>query len=151
MTTSGLENGNLVLHRSFAASANDVWASITVSERLARWYGTWTGDPDAGFVMVTMNAEADEVAAGRYDITECDPPHFLSIELNDENFHWRLRIELTETNGLTTLTFIQTDIDPNTAGDIAAGWRWYLDRLGASIDGTTPPTLDDFESTYLDT
>lgn len=79
---------------------DDVSAPITESERLARWYGTWTGDPDAGFVMVTM--------------------------------------------------FVQTDIDPAAVGDIAAGWRWYLDRLGASIVGATPPTLDDFETTYLD-
>lgn len=151
MITSGLEDGNLVLHRTFTASADDVWASITESDRLARWYGTWTGDPGAGFVMVTMNAEADEVAPARYDIVECDPPHLLLIDLKDENFHWRLRIELTEADGLTTLTFVQTDIDPDAVGDIAAGWRWYLDRLGASIDGATPPTLNDFESTYLDT
>lgn len=101
--------------------------------------------------MVTMNAEADEVAAGRYDIIECDPPRLLSIELNDENVHWRLRIELTEANGVTTIAFVQTDIEPDVVGDLAAGWRWYLDRLGASINGTALPTLDDFETTYLDT
>ncbi|MEK8105172.1 metalloregulator ArsR/SmtB family transcription factor [Micromonospora sp. M12] len=35
---------DLVLTRTFRAPAADVWASLTESERTARWYGPWEGD-----------------------------------------------------------------------------------------------------------
>ncbi|MGB3029909.1 MAG: SRPBCC domain-containing protein [Candidatus Microthrix parvicella] len=149
ITRAQLEEGNLVLRRTYAAGMDDVWAAITQSDRLARWYGTWTGDPESGSVMVTMNAEAEEVAPARYDITECDAPRRLSLTVGEADVRWRLDIELNGSDGATTLTFVQQDIDPDLATDMGAGWGWYLDRLGAGIDGTTPPTLDDFESTYL--
>ena len=54
----------LVLHvdRSFDAPIEDVWAAITEPNRLARWLGTWRGDPTEGHVMWRMGFEegADE-------------------------------------------------------------------------------------------
>ena len=38
----------LTLTREFRAPIEDVWASVTESDRLARWIGTWTGDPTSG-------------------------------------------------------------------------------------------------------
>ena len=38
----------LVLTRRFAAPIADVWASITESERTARWFASWTGDAGPG-------------------------------------------------------------------------------------------------------
>ena len=35
---------DLVLSRTFRASAEDVWASLTEPERTARWFGPWKGD-----------------------------------------------------------------------------------------------------------
>src|SRR3954470_20789062 len=35
----------LVQTREFRAPIEDVWAAVTERERLARWIGTWTGDP----------------------------------------------------------------------------------------------------------
>ena len=99
--------------------------------------------------MVTMNAEAEEVAPARYDIIECDAPRRLSLAFGDAGVRWSLDIELSESDGATSLIFVQQDIEPDMATDMGAGWGWYLDRLGAGIDGTTPPTLDDFESIYL--
>jgi len=45
-----LQRGRLVLSiaREFRAPIEDVWASVTESERLARWIGTYTGDPASG-------------------------------------------------------------------------------------------------------
>ena len=149
ITRAHIEDGNLVLRRTCAAGINDVWAAITEPARLARWYGTWTGEPQSGSVMVTMNAEAEEVAPARYDIIECDAPRRLSLAFGDAGVRWSLDIELSESDGATSLIFVQQDIDPDMATDMGAGWGWYLDRLGAGIDGTTPPTLDDFESIYL--
>ncbi len=46
----------LVLTRDFAARAEVVWAAITESDRLARWIGTFSGDPATGRVLLQMNA-----------------------------------------------------------------------------------------------
>jgi uncharacterized protein YndB with AHSA1/START domain len=138
----------LVLTRRFRAAIEDVWASITESDRLARWYGTWTGDPATGTVMVTMNAEAEPVAPLAYTITTCEPPRRLAIEAADSFGRWQLSAELREAAGTTTLVFRQHDLDPTVVADVGPGWDWYLDRLAATIDGTTVPSLADFEATY---
>ena len=38
ITRAQLEEGNLVLRRTYAAGIDDVWVAITQSDRLARWY-----------------------------------------------------------------------------------------------------------------
>lgn len=138
----------LELLRTFRAPIDDVWASVTESERLARWYGTWEGDPDEGFVMLRMNAEPGDVPPTRYDITECRPPHVLAVDAVDDYGHWKLRVELSEDDGVTTLVLRQHDVDLDVVHDIGPGWEWYLDRLGAIVRGATAPTLADFELTY---
>ena len=40
------------------------------------------------------------------------------------------------------------DLDPAIVPDVGPGWDWYLDRLTAIVDGTTVPTLADFEASY---
>lgn len=71
MTPTGTFDSNsrtLVLRRTFAVGIDDVWASITESARLSRWFGSWTGDPSTGSVMVAMNAEGSEPVPVRYEI-----------------------------------------------------------------------------------
>src|SRR5262245_58470367 len=51
------EHAVLVLTRTFRAPVQDVWDAVTEPERLARWIGTFTGDPATGQVMFQMTAE----------------------------------------------------------------------------------------------
>ena len=39
---------DLVLERTLPGSIDDAWASITEPDRLARWFCTWTGEPQVG-------------------------------------------------------------------------------------------------------
>src|SRR5690606_3754732 len=49
---------DLVLTRTFPGSVEEVWASITEPDRLARWYGSYVGETGPGrTVEVTMTAE----------------------------------------------------------------------------------------------
>ena len=58
---------DLVLIRTFRATIHDVWASITESERTARWFASWTGDAAPGeTIRYTMTFEAGE-RVGRHD------------------------------------------------------------------------------------
>lgn len=149
--SASLEDGGatLAFTRQFTGPIDDVWASITESDRLARWFGTWTGDPSTGSVMVTMNAEAEPVPASRYDIRECEPPRALAVSVNDDAGAWHLRADLSESNGITTLVFRQERIDPEHVASAGVGWEWYLDRLAAAVAGEPPPSLDDFDTRYL--
>lgn len=151
ISTGALEDDGrtLVLTRRFATQIGDVWASITDPERLGRWFGTWSGDPSSGSVMVTMNAEPEPVPPVRYAIHACEPPRLLAVSATDGYGNWRLTAELSELDGATTLVLRQEDLDPGSLPEIGPGWEWYLDRLLAAVSGSSPPTLDDFDAGYM--
>ncbi|MEJ7800479.1 MAG: SRPBCC domain-containing protein [Ilumatobacter sp.] len=54
------EGRQLIIERIFRAPIEDVWASLTEPDRVARWYGIIEGDPFPGHtIMVTMTAEEE--------------------------------------------------------------------------------------------
>lgn len=138
----------LTLHvdRTFDAPIDDVWAAITEPERLARWLGTWRGDPAEGHVLWRMGFEegADE---HQLDIRECRPPQRLAVTTYVGEQPWYLDADLTEKDGVTTLSFSQPDVDHEGVPDIGPGWEYYLDRLVAAEAGGDPATID-FERDY---
>lgn len=148
-TRAFVDERTLVLTRTFRAPIDDVWSSVTESDRLSRWYGTWTGDPASGHVMVTLTAEAEPIPPARYEIRVCRPPHLLTVSTTDDEGTWTMTISLAETAGTTTLELRHEDIDPQLVGSAGPGWEWYLDRLVAAFDGNPPPNLAAFETTYL--
>lgn len=132
--------------RTFRAPIADVWAAVTEPERLARWLGTWTGDPATGAVKFQMLFEG-EIPAELFHIEECAAPHRLrittSMPYDAENpEHWRLRLDLSEDDGVTTLVFAQNVPDPVMAEGVGPGWDYYLDRLVAAETGTDPAEVD---------
>lgn len=139
----------LVLRRQFTAPIDGVWASIVESDRLSRWFGTWSGDPSTGTVSVTMNAEAEPMPPAPFEIQVCEPPRLLSVSATDDYGTWRLEAELTEADGMTTLVLTQRDVDPGTVAETGPGWEWYLDRLVAAVHDGRMPTLEDFNVTYI--
>ena len=125
---------HLVLTRTFAAPIADVWAAITDSERLGRWFCTWTGDPASGLVDVTWAFE-DEMPVEPYAIDECHPPHHLRVHnVHDDPAQvWTLDARLHEENGRTLLTFAQVLTGAHPVSDVGPGWEYYLDRLVDSV------------------
>ena len=124
----------LVITREFRSPIEDVWASVTEPERLARWIGTFTGDPASGRVAFRMTAEGD-VPAEDMEIRACDPPRFLAVTAHTPQGSWELELALTERGGVTELTFSQPGIDPAEAESVGPGWEYYLDRLVAAETG----------------
>ncbi|MFI6423874.1 SRPBCC family protein [Promicromonospora sp. NPDC050880] len=139
----------LVLVRRFRAPIEDVWGSVTDPDRLARWFGTWTGDPSTGRVLVTMTAEAEPADPTEFQVHACEAPHLLAVSAVDEYGHWRLRAELAEVEGGTTLTLRQMELDPKTLSETGPGWEWYLNRLVAAVEGGELPDLGDFDADYV--
>jgi len=138
----------LVLTRDYAAPIDDVWAAVTEPERMERWIGTWSGDPTSGSVRFRMTAEGEGVAEDEVQVRECDPPRRLAVTSRFGTAEWHLELDLAEVDGVTTLVFSQPDVDPDDAHSVGPGWEFYLDRLGAALDGTDVARFD-FEADYF--
>lgn len=125
---------HLVLTRTFAAPIEDVWAAITESERLGRWFATWTGDPTTGRVEVAWAFEED-MPVEPYDIEVCEQPRHLRVRNvhDDPGQVWVLDAQLHVADGRTVLTFAQALTAAHPVTDVGPGWEYYLDRLVDSV------------------
>ena len=138
----------LVLTRTFRAPLEDVWAAVTEPDRLARWIGTWTGDPASGSVTWRMLFEGDD-PGDEMTIRACEPPHRLHVTSRVGEELWRYDLDLSHADGVTTLSFAQPGIAPGLVGDVGPGWDYYLDRLVDAETGNDPAlrSWDDYAST----
>ena len=141
----------VVMTRQFRAPIDDVWAAVTESDRLARWIGTWSGDPAEGRVTFQMRYEGDDASPEEFVIDECEPPRRLAITTEGpyetEQVTWHLELDLAETDGVTTLTFAQSVPDPAMAESVGPGWDYYLDRMVVAETGGDVAAVD-FDDYY---
>ena len=128
----------LVQTREFRAPIEDVWAAVTEPERLARWIGTWTGDPADGTVQFRMLFEGEEHEGESMEIRVCEPPHRLHLTSRVGEEVWLLELDLSHADGVTTLTFSQPGVTQEQAGGVGPGWDYYLDRLVDAETGVDP-------------
>ena len=137
----------LVLTRTFRAPIEDVWASITDSERTARWFGPWQGEPGVGrtirYNMVFEQQPEDGPMWSEMTIEACDAPRHLALSSSGE-YGMYLDLRLSETNGVTELRFSQRLDDGTDVGAYGPGWEYYLDNLVASREGTPLPDFKDY-------
>jgi uncharacterized protein YndB with AHSA1/START domain len=136
---------DLVLTRTFRSPIEDVWASITESERTARWFASWTGEPGAGnTIRYRMTHEEGMDEDADMTIDACEPPHHLAVSAIDDYGTWRLEATLAEDGDTTVLTFVQHLDEGTTLGDSGPGWEYYLDMLVATHTGSPTPDFDDY-------
>ena len=136
----------LVQTRQLRAPVEDVWAAVTQPERLARWIGTWEGDPTSGSVQFRMLFEADHPGEP-LAIRVCEPPHRLHVTSSVGEEVWLLDLDLTHADGVTTLTLTQSGVTAEQVSGVGPGWDFYLDRLVDAETGADPAQRD-FERDY---
>ncbi len=139
----------LTIERTFRALIDDVWASLTEPERLARWYGTVDGELRPGQTITVVMSAEEGAPAEPVHIIECEPPSRLLVETAGMGEPWRLQVELAELDGVTTMTFthvLTNDLGPTEVGP---GWEYYADRHHAAFTNTTLPdwTVDRYQET----
>lgn len=137
---------NVVLTRTFAGRASDVWRELTDSARLARWIGRWEGDPKSGKVLFAMTSESEDAPLEEYTIVECDPPRRFAGDTSGANGSWHLWFELVAKGEATMLMFGHRLGPEDDVGSIGPGWEYYLDRLVAVHRGRDAATVvwDDY-------
>lgn len=142
--TGHLRGKDLVLTRSFDASIEDVWESVTKSERTERWFGKWEGDARPGGSIRLLMVFEKESTWSDATIDACEAPRHLSVKTKDSYGEWHLELTLSEANGKTTLEFVHHLTDTKGAGEIGPGWEYYLDNLVAYRAGETLPTFEEY-------
>jgi uncharacterized protein YndB with AHSA1/START domain len=135
---------DLVLTRSFRASAEDVWASLTESDRTARWFGPWEGDAAPGRTVKVQLAFEEQTPWCDLRIDACDPPRRLALSMTDESGSWRVELQLSESDGSTELRFAHHLTTEDGIGEVGPGWEYYLDMLVAAREGSPMPDFDDY-------
>ena len=141
--TGRLFGDDLVLTRTFRAPVEDVWASLTESDRTARWFGPWQGDAAPGHTIKVQMIQEEGKPWTDMVIDACEPPRRLAISGAGEG-GWHLEMVLAEDAGVTELTFTQHLSGDEGVGEVGPGWEFYLDHLVAYRDGTPPPVFDDY-------
>jgi uncharacterized protein YndB with AHSA1/START domain len=136
---------DLVLERILPGSIDDAWASITESDRLARWFCTWTGEPRVGgTVELTLVAEEGD-ATSHAEILACEPPTHLAVSTNDPGGAWLLEVTLTPIDSEHTgLRFVHHLDEEANSEEIGPGWEYYLDALAAAMNDNPMPDFDDY-------
>jgi uncharacterized protein YndB with AHSA1/START domain len=136
--------------RTYDHPIDGVWSALTEPDRVARWIGTWSGDPSTGTVELVMT-EDDGSTPERVTILACQSPTRLVVDLPSPDGTWRVSVSLREQAGETTLLFTQRLAQPYDASSIGPGWHYYLDRLGAVVvDTTVPDSWDDYYPSLQD-
>ncbi|WP_247200847.1 SRPBCC domain-containing protein [Streptomyces scabiei] len=97
---------DLVLTRTYAAPASDVWASVTEPERTARWFGPWRGEAAPGRTVEVRMTFEESAPWSPMRIDACEPPHRLAVSTQDEAGSWSLELLLTESEGVTELRLV---------------------------------------------
>jgi uncharacterized protein YndB with AHSA1/START domain len=125
----------LVYERQLFCSLADAWAALTVSDRTARWIGSWTGEAGPGkSVAVTWLAE-EGAPTESVRILKCEPPHRLALATGpDKDAPWLVTVELAETENGARLEFRQQMSNGLSPALVGTGWEFYLDRYVASIE-----------------
>ncbi|GAA1033777.1 hypothetical protein GCM10009557_36600 [Virgisporangium ochraceum] len=142
--TGRLLGRDLVLTRTFRAPVEDVWASLTESDRTARWYGPWRGDAAPGGKIEVQLVQEEGQPWEAMTIDACEPPHRLALSAVNDYGSWHLSLELTGSAGVTELRFTQHLTDTEGVGEFGPGWEFYLDALVASREGGPAPVFDDY-------
>ncbi|CAN7631209.1 SRPBCC family protein [Rhizobium sp. LjRoot30] len=142
---TGYVHGNdLILARTFQASVDDVWASVTEPEKTALWLGRWEGEAGPGKIVRLQLLHEKGQPWANVMIEECEAPHRLAVAMKDDFGDWRIEVTLTQADDETVLRFVQHLSDRALAGDVGPGWEYYLDMLVAAREGRALPSFDDY-------
>ncbi|MBN8868030.1 MAG: SRPBCC family protein [Solirubrobacterales bacterium] len=135
---------DLILIRELPLTGDELWSWVTESERLGRWFGTWSGPGRVGAeIEVTMTAEeGSPTSSGR--IVACEPGRSYEVEVGDDHGEWHLILNVEEAGDGSKLVFTHRLGEEVETGPVGAGWEYYLDRLVAAVAGGEMPDFDEY-------
>jgi len=152
--TGHVRGNDLILTRTFRASIDDVWTSVTARDSTARRIGRWEGEAGPGNTVRLQMVHEKGQPWSNVLIESCEPPRHLAVAMIDDVGDWRIELSLTQTGDTTELRFVHHLSDRSLAGEAGPGWEYYLDMLVAAREGKALPSFDDYypaqKAYYLD-
>lgn len=139
--TGHVRGNDLILTRTFRASIEDVWTSVTDPASTARWIGPWEGEPGPGKTLRLQMIHEQGQPWCDFTIDRCEPPRHLAMTTYGD---WRIELTLEEKAGVTELRFVHHLSERTIAGEAGPGWEFYLDALVAARDGQPAPKFEDY-------
>lgn len=137
--TGYLRNGDeLVITRTVDLSPAEAWEALTTPDRLAAWYGTFSGDPASGRIQISMSAEG-ETYANDADVLECVSGREFQLRFHGA-YPWQIGVEIAPARGgraaesaeVSLVHYFEgAEMDPS----IGPGWEYYLDCFIAAETG----------------
>ena len=144
ISRTGPQTYNLTFIRNFAEPPSALWRSFTDPEQAGQWFGRWEGNPGRGESIDLQMLYEEGLPWSRLQIAECAAPELLRLVVEDEYGSWDLEVRFRESAGGTRLDFTHHLEDPLAAESVGPGWEYYLDRLTASLTGSTVPAFDEY-------
>lgn len=142
--TGRLRGNDLVLTRSFRATIEDVWTSITDPESTARWFGRWERSPGDGREIHVQMAFEKDAPWMDATIEHCEAPHHLVVTTKDNHGEWRLEVTLSQIGDTTKLELVHHLKDRSSIGEVGPGWEYYLDMLVAARESLPRPSFETY-------
>ena len=147
-----IEPTTLKIQRLLPGPIERIWAYLTDSELRRKWLAAGAMEMKVGapVELVWRNDELNDPPSARpadfpeehrmqSRITECDPPHKLSIAWNNSG---DVTFELEPRGKGVLLTVIHRRLpDRSTMLKVSAGWHMHLDVLVARASGNAPATF----------
>ena len=136
---------DIVLERVLPGSIDDAWASITESDRLARCFCTWIGEPRVGATVELRLVAEEGDATSHAEILAYEPPTHLVVSTHDPGGSLVLEATLTPIDSdHSRLRFVHHLDEEAKSEEVGPGWEYYLDALVAAMNGNPMPDFDDY-------
>lgn len=134
---SNAVDGTLTLRfeRRLSHPPERVWAALTETEELGRWFMAGTVEPHVGG---RVRFESGEEGGTEGEVLAWDPPRLLEyswVRGGDAGPRSLVRWRLTPDGDGTVLVLQHEGVARETAFDLGAGWHDFLDRLPRQLAG----------------
>lgn len=136
----------LVYERELPVSIETAWKALTVSERTARWIGSWTGAAAPGKSVDVIFLAEEGTPTESVRILKCEPPSRLALATGPDNSApWLMTVELRESPEGSVLEFRQQMNNGLSPAVVGTGWEFYLDRYVASLSDASAPPFEEYQ------
>jgi uncharacterized protein YndB with AHSA1/START domain len=128
----------IVFERRLGKPADQVWAALTIPERLADWFLDAEVDLRLGGI---IRLSAPGHTTSEHVIVELSPPRVIAWTWPHPGHpHSVVRFELTPEGDGCRLILVQTDLEPGEHMiSIATGWHVHLEGLEGAAEAVRTP------------
>jgi uncharacterized protein YndB with AHSA1/START domain len=137
------ENYEIVFVRRLDKSIEQVWAALTIPERIADWFTEMRFIPELRLgarVEVFFPDDDPPYQMTKGEVVAFEPPRLFAWTWpEDDHPNSTVRCELAHDGDGCVLTFTQTGMGAKYLTSVAGGWHVFLDGLAGAADGARTP------------